>query len=105
MEVTVIEPKKEEKISEEEKHKRMAILLRKCLAEADRGLVVLFVKKDGTQRNIRCTTKEDLIPKSKRPKNEKPRAHNNELNIPVFDLDKKDWRSFNVDTVESVTAL
>jgi hypothetical protein len=60
---------------------------------------VTFNKVDGTERVMNCTLMEDVIP-SKIPTKEtkEPRAVNaNVLN--VWDIDKRDWRSFRVANV------
>lgn len=66
-------------------------------------LMISFTKKDGTRRDMRCTTKLDLIPEDQHPK-QKPLL--NEDGSPVvqkerdpqlfsvYDLDVKGWRSF-----------
>lgn len=73
-------------------------------------LTVSFTKKDGTDRNMLCTTNESLIPKKIHVTNtdnpidfpkSKPRAEN--LNtISAYDLEKSDWRSFTLKSVKSV---
>lgn len=63
-----------------------------------RGVVLVnFTKKDGSVRNMNCTLKFDLIPEEKTPKNTEKSLLNH--NLTVFDLDKQDWRSFSVDSV------
>jgi hypothetical protein len=66
----------------------------KALAES--VCEVKFVKKDGTERVMKCTTQMDSIPEDKRPKS----THHNTDVLNVFDLDKNDWRSFRVDSVQ-----
>jgi hypothetical protein len=66
----------------------------------DNICTVVFTKKDGTERTMRCTLKQDVI-------------EGNDL-VPVgsgiivpdyqvrcIDVEKKAWRSFNIDTVVS----
>lgn len=58
---------------------------------------VTFTKKDGTERIMKCTLKEDYLPEivgSERKKNEDALA--------VFDLDMEDWRSFRWDSIKQV---
>lgn len=60
---------------------------------------VTFTKVDGTQRVMRCTTKDSLIPNEKLPKSTdetKLRKQSTEA-IAAWDLDKGDWRSFRLD--------
>ena len=57
-----------------------------------------FVKVDGTERQMTCTLKENELPKleNKEPKKEK---RINENVLAVWDLDKKAFRSFRLDSV------
>lgn len=52
---------------------------------------IVFTKKDGTERTMRCTRNPALIPEDKHPKNETKESG---TSIRVFDLDKNEWRSF-----------
>jgi hypothetical protein len=63
-------------------------------------VTVLFTKKDGTERELICTLKEDKIPSEKAPKN--TGKAKSEDSIAVFDLEKSDWRSFRFDSVKKV---
>lgn len=63
-----------------------------------RGIVnVLFLKKDGSKRNMVCTLKEEFIPTEKHPKGSN-KVENEEV-VAVFDTEKNDWRSFRYDSV------
>ena len=78
-------------------------------------ITVTFTKADGTDREMLCTLDHDKIPvapakpvsasvdgivrESKKPKKE-PDPHS----IRVFDLDKKEWRSFRFERLKKVTA-
>ncbi len=60
--------------------------------------VVVFEKKDGTERTMICTTKSDQIPQSG--------WTSRTVNVPdtqvrVYDVQKQAWRSFNTDSVIS----
>ena len=68
--------------------------LRNLLQEG-RVLCLTFVKADGTERDICCTTNPSLIDKEKRAKGVRTPA---EHLVPVFDLMKKEWRSIDEDT-------
>lgn len=69
---------------------------------------VIFTKVDGTERTMRCTLKQDLLPVQEAVADEsqqtikaitpqrKPRP---ESNISVWDIEKSSWRSFNITTV------
>lgn len=56
-----------------------------------REFVVIFRKANGEQRKMRC-----MMEKAEKP----PKNPNN---VPVMDLDKSAWRSFNIDTVLSLS--
>lgn len=61
---------------------------------------VTFVKKDGTERVMKCTLKSDLV-KAYEKKTDKVKTVSEET-CPVFDLDKQEWRSFRFDSVTKV---
>lgn len=65
---------------------------------------VVFTKKDGSERTMLCTTKADLLPEvlseSTEPKRQKKE---NMDTMSVYDLEKKDWRSFTLKSVKSVS--
>lgn len=66
-----------------------------------------FVKRDGTKRTMRCTLRADHLPQPEKPlvdltKPGTPRKDNPEV-IAAYDLDAKGWRSFRIDSVESIT--
>lgn len=65
---------------------------------------VKFIKKDGTERIMKCTLSFDRIPKADRPKDvslkkimDLIKKHNQ---IHVYDLDKNLWRSLPFDRAE-----
>jgi hypothetical protein len=65
---------------------------------------VIFTKKDGTERVMKCTTNSSLVPaveisESAEPKKE--RKANEEV-MPVYDLESKAWKSFRWDSIKSV---
>ena len=65
---------------------------------------VVFTKKDGTERVMKCTTNPELVPavelvESAEPKKEKKV---NEEVMPVYDLEAKDWKSFRWDSIKQV---
>lgn len=58
-----------------------------------------FEKKDGTIREMNCTLLESELPKQEQGKEaRKP----NDSSMPVFDLEKKEWRAFRFDTVKRI---
>jgi hypothetical protein len=66
--------------------------------------IVVFTKKDGTERVMNCTTNPELVPaveivESAEPKKEKKV---NEEVMPVYDLEAKAWKSFRWDSIKQV---
>lgn len=64
---------------------------------------VTFTKADGSERVMRCTLNESMIPSNATPKGASERKKNDEVR-PVYDLDAAGWRSFRWDSVTEVTA-
>lgn len=64
--------------------------------------MVQFTKADGTTRHMKCTLNEELIPPSD-PNKVNVRKHNPDV-LPVWDLEKQDWRSFRYDTILEIRA-
>lgn len=62
-----------------------------------------FTKKNGDQRDMRCTLNFDLIPVEAHPAkidlNLSEGVDRTIRAVRVFDLDKKEWRSFLMDSV------
>ena len=76
--------------------------LRGCLKS--NHVTVVFTKKDGTERVMKCTTdptyvmfKDPSILESKK----KTRASSEEV-MPVYDVENNSWKSFRWDSVKSV---
>ena len=63
---------------------------------------ITFVKKDGTDRTMICTTKSSSIPEDKQPVTESAVKENTDI-LRVYDLENEGWRSFRVDSVKSFT--
>lgn len=61
-------------------------------------VTVNFTKKDGEEREMRCTLNEELTP----PYEKKTERKVNEEVCFVYDLDKDAWRSFRFDSVTQV---
>ena len=59
-------------------------------------LTFSFYKKDGTIREAKGTTHHLLVPQDKRPKGIFEPGHTI-ATISFFDLDKQEWRSFNIE--------
>ena len=65
-------------------------------------IIVRFTKKDGTAREMKCTLKRGKLPRREVTEGrDRPSKEPNLDIIPVFDLEKKAWRSFRVDSVTS----
>lgn len=64
---------------------------------------VVFTKKDGTERTMKCTLNESLIPVEHRPKSDSTKSVKvNDSTLAVFDVDKQGWRSFTIADVKHV---
>lgn len=55
---------------------------------------VVFVKKDGEIRNMKCTLKKDITPETD---NSNSRDDHSQV---VYDLDKLEWRAFRWDSLK-----
>jgi hypothetical protein len=66
--------------------------------------VVNFVKVDGTERAMKCTLKEDLIPQNvHETKRLNPIIKRTIPDVlPVYDVEANGWRSFRWDSIKSV---
>lgn len=64
-------------------------------------VTVSFTKKDGTKRDMRCTLNPALTVEYQK-KTDKEKQPNPDVKF-VYDLDKKEWRSFRYDSILSVT--
>lgn len=76
-------------------------------------ITVTFTKADGTDREMLCTLEHAQIPETPvKPvpvdgivrESKKPRKEPDPHSIRVFDLDKKEWRSFRFDRLKKVSA-
>lgn len=78
--------------------------LRQALNE---GVVLFqFVKKDGTLRAARGTTSPDLVPADDTPQGKRPQVLQDryrQKTITFYDIDKKGWRSMQIDSLWSCT--
>jgi hypothetical protein len=60
-------------------------------------VTIEFKKKDGTERVMKCTLREELIqPYEKKTERVKPVNANV---LPVWDVEKNSWRSIRLDTI------
>ena len=57
---------------------------------------VTFTKKDGSERVMKCTLKEDVIPSVESSKKENVGV------VVVRDTEKNAWRSFRTDSITNV---
>lgn len=63
-------------------------------------MVVTFEKKDGTLREMKCTLAESLLPKYEQK--EKKKVENPNV-LSVWDTEKETWRSFRLDSIQSLS--
>lgn len=70
------------------------------LLKEEQAVKVTFTKSDGTEREMRCTLREDLI-QSTEKKTERSKKENTDV-MSVWDLEKSAWRSFRLDSVKSI---
>lgn len=68
-----------------------------------KDLCITFTKRDGTEREMRCTLVEEAIPQEKRPKTEGSGSETTGSAVRVFDIEKQEWRSFRWDSVTKVS--
>ena len=65
--------------------------------------VVTFIKSDGTERVMKCTLEADKLPPVVVKEDVKPRKQSDSTKaLRVFDLEKKEWRSFTTKNVTKV---
>lgn len=67
---------------------------------------VVFEKKDGTTRSMRCTLLAEYLPVRSEAQlltEEAPRKENDDI-LSVWDLEADGWRSFRIDSIKTVTA-
>lgn len=75
------------------------------------AVTVTFIKADGTDREMLCTLNPEQLPEPNVPvgsvegivKESKQRKQPDEHSLRVFDLDKKEWRSFRFDRLQKVS--
>lgn len=65
----------------------------------EKVLTVKFKKKDESIRKMICTLSDEYLPENKDEQENKKIKTENPNVIPVWDLEKLDWRSFRVDSV------
>lgn len=75
--------------------------LTKALRE--RILEVTFIKKDGTERIMKCTLRPDLLPAQTDLEEQVEKRKPNPDVIAVWDLEANGWRSFRHDSIMMFT--
>ena len=65
-----------------------------------KAMRITFTKVNGEERIMDCTLQEHMLPET----NESNRKQNEEV-LPVFDINKGEWRSFRLDSVTNIEVL
>lgn len=61
---------------------------------------VTFIKKDGTERVMKCTLRPDILPEQEIVEGKEPRKNTSVMS--VFDVEANGWRSFTLSSVKRV---
>lgn len=61
-------------------------------------ITIKFVKKDGSDRVMRCTLQPDLLPPQEIKEDKAPRKKST-TSLAVYDVEANGWRSFNYRTI------
>jgi hypothetical protein len=72
------------------------------MLKVNETVTVTFTKQDGTERVMNCTLKPELLPEAKPLAEGKTPRKESTTSIRVFDLEKKEWRSFTTKNVTRV---
>lgn len=62
---------------------------------------ITFVKKDGTERVMRCTLEPDKLPRVEIKEDKEPRKKST-TTMSVYDLEVQGWRSFTVKSIKRI---
>lgn len=92
----VLSKQEEQRIKDELNHPNFTSWFKGLLHEAE--INVVFYKKSGEERRMRCSLRDEDIPADKQPKGT-GKATTGET-VSVFDLDLQDWRSFRFDSIK-----
>lgn len=66
-------------------------------------VTVTFTKKDGSVREMLCTTMSEYLPKRDNPTGaETPITKRETETLTVWDLEQNSWRSFRFDSIKSI---
>ena len=69
----------------------------------DLVVTVTFTKKDGTERVMQATLKEDLLPEVQADfGSDTPTRSKSKDTISVWDVESQGWRSFRWDSIKSI---
>jgi hypothetical protein len=66
-------------------------------------VTVNFTKADGSKRDMKCTLLVEHIPANLQPKDDSKKMEWPDDVLRVFDIEKGAWRSFRLDSINSVT--
>ena len=66
-------------------------------------IIVEFMKKDGSERTMECTLNKGYLPMQMDIKEATTKDNPNVL--AVWDLEKRAWRSFRIDSLKKVTVV
>lgn len=65
-------------------------------------LKVTFFKESGEEREMICTLDMDRVPDHLHPKSKRIVKNKTKDVLSVFDLDRQNWRSFRIDSIQTV---
>jgi hypothetical protein len=65
-----------------------------------KAMRITFTKVNGEERVMDCSLQEHMLPET----NESNRKQNEEV-LPVFDINKGEWRSFRMDSITNIEVL
>mgnify|MGYP003335358621 FL=1 len=65
-------------------------------------VTVVFTKKDGTERTMKCTLLPEYLPQRGQLLVESSNRKENTDVLSVWDIDVGDWRSFRLDSVKEI---
>ena len=64
------------------------------------AMKITFTKVNGEERVMDCTLQENIVPPTKYT----DRKRNEEV-LPVFDINKGEWRSFRIESITNIEVL
>lgn len=68
----------------------------------DTVVTVVFTKADGSEREMKATLKEELLPVVESTGESKPARKKSEEVLAVYDTEAEGWRSFRWDAIKSI---